>query len=360
MANAQIHCDMAKSSSCRAYQSTNSWNSLSCMTRVQPGSIHQGKLGFPSGTGARIKKNLLGGSCTMSTRKTGTASAFLLDAPAPLFHVEPTIHVEHSFELRSGAEKEADWLTHVPVEALLKLSFEASGPQGLLGVACFMGNSTPLVAVKGGSVPFAPPLRDDSFTDLKDDFDEASCLATPFLLESEESFRLAHVQQMQRLAQESEIEVQLRYARDLLETEMLHRLKAMPNEQAHRFYRSLRRREATKSFAGMPDLFNFPEEMFSNPVRVSASSSTLSSLDEDERQLISNIFTSTDSDGSLPTMHAFTCEPRDHDVAMPVGWDAEEADYNDDPHLSLLALDRCHDCRLLHFCSCKAEVPTHY
>lgn len=58
----------------------------------------------------------------------------MLDAPAPLFHLEPMIHVEQSAEHRRGANGEPEWLAHFPVETLLKLSMETSGPQGVLGM----------------------------------------------------------------------------------------------------------------------------------------------------------------------------------------------------------------------------------
>jgi hypothetical protein len=73
-----------------------------------------------------------------------------------------------------------------------------------------MANPSPHAVLKGAVLPFAPPLKDKSFTDKEEEFEHASCLATPLLLESEEHFRLAHVQQIQRLAQESEAAVQLR------------------------------------------------------------------------------------------------------------------------------------------------------
>lgn len=70
------------------------------------------------------------------------------------------------------------------------------------------------------------------------------------------------------------------------------------------------------------------------------------------------------SDGRIAgwCRHSFTCEPRAEDVSVPVGLAGVEADSRskEEPHLALLAHDRCHDCRLLHFCSCKADVPPHY
>ncbi len=70
----------------------------------------------------------------MSIRRNVTASAFLLDTPAPVFHLDTMIHVEQRSESQRRAGGQSDWLAHIPVESLLKLSFETSGPQGVLGM----------------------------------------------------------------------------------------------------------------------------------------------------------------------------------------------------------------------------------
>jgi hypothetical protein len=61
-----------------------------------------------------------------------------------------------------------------------------------------------------GTLGSAPPLTGESMGGEDEVARQASCLATPFVLRSQDDFRLAHFQQMQRLAQEREMVLQLR------------------------------------------------------------------------------------------------------------------------------------------------------
>lgn len=78
------------------------------------------------------------------------------------------------------------------------------------GPACFKAHPTPPIGARTVALPDAPPLQGGPIPNVKEEFGVASCLATPTLLQSERHFRMAHVEHMQRLAQEAEVAVQLR------------------------------------------------------------------------------------------------------------------------------------------------------
>lgn len=61
----------------------------------------------------------------------------------------------------------------------------------------------------GNGLPTAPPLYGGSLVS-EEEVDQALCLATPLLIETEEHFRMAHTLHVQRLAQETEVAAQLR------------------------------------------------------------------------------------------------------------------------------------------------------
>jgi hypothetical protein len=78
------------------------------------------------------------------------------------------------------------------------------------GPACFLANPNQASEFKSSTLPTAPSLRGESTAETDEEARQASCLATPYVLRSEDDFRMAHVQQMQRLVQEREVTLQLR------------------------------------------------------------------------------------------------------------------------------------------------------
>jgi hypothetical protein len=89
---------------------------------------------WPSPQNAFLEKGFKSGSWITSGRKDVAALAVPVDVPAPILQFEPLIRVERSFDARQMAEEQPTWLAHFPLETIMKISVEASGPQGVLGM----------------------------------------------------------------------------------------------------------------------------------------------------------------------------------------------------------------------------------
>eukprot|EP00884_Botryococcus_braunii_P021330 jgi/Botrbrau1/7881/Bobra.9_2s0055.1 len=291
-----------------------------------------------------------------ASRTTLVAFAASLELPPPVVLSEAQVNAQTIHAAPRSVHHKMEWLADNPTETLLQLGLELSAPQGVLGPACFLPNPIPGSGDNSSGLPVAPPLRDDGTTETDEEERQASCLAIPFVLRSEDDFRMAHIQQTQRLAQEREVVLQLRYVRDLMETDMLERLKVMSQEKPHRMYRR------KSDLLGGPDLSAAPEDLFVRGRPRANTTAKFSGLHNSERQLISTIFALPSEDKGTSNMHCFECGPRVQDPESVDKLDSVRADKwtRDEPHLAHLAEDRCHDCRLLHFCSCRTDVPPFY
>jgi hypothetical protein len=80
------------------------------------------------------------------------------------------------------------------------------------GLSCLIDDPATIGHVSRGGLPRAPDLLGNPRgSDTKHYLEEAACLSTPFLLEGEGgNFRELHMQQVRRLAIETETAMQMR------------------------------------------------------------------------------------------------------------------------------------------------------
>eukprot|EP00884_Botryococcus_braunii_P021332 jgi/Botrbrau1/7883/Bobra.9_2s0057.1 len=278
------------------------------------------------------------------------------EAPAPVLFGQNFPHATIVHQSPARHVKETEWIAWFQPEAFLLYGLQFASPQGVLGPACFMEHSTPPVGAKEAALPVAPPLRGETIANVTEELKLASCLATPTLLQNEQHFRRAHVEHLQRLAQQTEVAVQMRYAKDLRESEKLEGMKAALYDQAPRIYRSFRR----LNYPAIADLSDIPEEMVAHKASLSAAVSSY--LDPDMRQVISNVFDPKLQEAATQNTHVFKCGARSRRTAAQSHPDGLEVDFKPKQvsYMALIARERCQNCRMLHYCNCRGDAPLYY
>lgn len=205
------------------------------------------------------------------------------------------IHPTEMHRLLETAEEQKRFIEGVALGGLEDLEISALTPHGLMGFECFVDMEGSL-QIRTESLPSAPHLIDGpKGSNSQYYMEKAACLSTPFMLETEGSnLKLLNMQEVQRLAMETETVVQMRVAEELSSVGTFKESGLSDSPQ--------RRPGHVRSFKRRPSDEKLPDvKEIKAALKLDADVPKLP-LPDEERERISSVYASHDFEAEPPNM----------------------------------------------------------